>query len=80
MTLQEDLEKSRKEYFNTLKVLKLIQRKEMSIDMLRSTKFGKTISGVMIKLKKVENQDEILIKCLKICEIILENWKDVYKS
>ena len=77
--LRDDLENSRNQFFNTLKLLKIIQKKQMSIELLRSTKFGKTISGTEIKLKKVDNKDEIVEKCLKICESILENWKGVYK-
>ena len=77
--LRDDLENSRKEFFTSLKILKIIQKKQMSIELLRSTKFGKTISGVEIKLKKVENKDEIIQKCLNICESILDNWKGVYK-
>jgi hypothetical protein len=58
--LRDDLENSKKEFFTSLKILKIIQKKQMSIELLRSTKFGKTISGVEFKLKKVENKDEII--------------------
>ena len=50
----------------------------MTIDLLRGTLFGKSITSLLQKLKK-DAGNKSSDDCASICEEILRNWKEVFQ-
>ena len=79
--LKEDLEKlkSKSDLENSFKILSIIKKKQMTIELLRATLFGKSISSLLQKLKK-DAGNKSSDDCAFLCEEILKNWKDVFQT
>ena len=80
MELKSDIEKKKNDPPTVVSLLKVLQRKQITSDLLRSTKIGKTIANMAGGPADSDkgNEDERAIKSLS--SGLVETWKQIHKQ
>lgn len=79
MELKNDIEKKKNDKVTLLSILKVLQKKKITSDLLRSTKIGKTISNLTGTSDSGPQTDED-ISVKNISSNLIESWKKIHKQ
>jgi hypothetical protein len=77
-TIKQDIEAKRSDSVNLIKLLKILQKKQLTYDLLAKTKLGKTIKNISTTNKDIQSKDDLEVK--SICNELIKVWKDTCKQ
>ena len=61
-----------------IKLLKVLQKKQLTYDLLAKTKLGKTITNISTTNKEIQSNEDLEVK--SICNELIRIWKETCKQ